>query len=172
MGASCWSYFVPYQDDIEEALQALRDKVFRAGDYYRPDRNPFAQENLALAKKQLAEGRITQDEFDGLREEMELEGEHEPQTMEELLELCAEDMTHSIIDIECVSEDSDDLFTVSPLSLEEQHALWGTAQPTRELLKGVESRRWELRGRGYGVFAIAYKDGKPDEICFAGVTGD
>lgn len=33
MGASFWSYFVPYQADLGAALQALREKVFAEGDY-------------------------------------------------------------------------------------------------------------------------------------------
>ena len=37
MGATGWSYFVPYEDDIERALQALRDDIFRKGDYYRSE---------------------------------------------------------------------------------------------------------------------------------------
>jgi hypothetical protein len=36
MGASGWSYFVPYQPDINKALQELRQKVFQEGDYFKP----------------------------------------------------------------------------------------------------------------------------------------
>jgi hypothetical protein len=36
MGASGWSYFVPYQSDIEQALQELRQAVFERGAYYKP----------------------------------------------------------------------------------------------------------------------------------------
>jgi len=35
MGASGWSYFVPYQPDIQKALQELREVVFQRGGYYR-----------------------------------------------------------------------------------------------------------------------------------------
>lgn len=34
MGASSWSYTVPYQEDIGVALQQLRAQVFRDGTYY------------------------------------------------------------------------------------------------------------------------------------------
>jgi hypothetical protein len=37
MGASGWSYKVPFQSDINKALQELRQKVFEAGDYYKAD---------------------------------------------------------------------------------------------------------------------------------------
>jgi hypothetical protein len=33
MGASGWSYYTPYQQDIAQALQELRQRVFEAGDY-------------------------------------------------------------------------------------------------------------------------------------------
>ena len=35
MGASSWSYYIPYQQDIAQALQELRQRVFEAGDYNR-----------------------------------------------------------------------------------------------------------------------------------------
>jgi hypothetical protein len=34
MGASQWAYAVPFQPDINAALQDLRQKVFRSGNYY------------------------------------------------------------------------------------------------------------------------------------------
>lgn len=35
MGASGWSYFIPYQNDIAQALQNLRQKIFEDGDYQK-----------------------------------------------------------------------------------------------------------------------------------------
>src|SRR5579859_6346410 len=35
MGASGWSYFIPYQEDIAQALQDLRQKIFEEGDYQK-----------------------------------------------------------------------------------------------------------------------------------------
>ena len=34
MGASGWDYYVPYQEDLNAALQQLRREVFEARDYY------------------------------------------------------------------------------------------------------------------------------------------
>ncbi|MBV9957040.1 MAG: hypothetical protein JO360_01410 [Acidobacteria bacterium] len=36
MGASAWRYYVPYQEDINQALQDLRASVFKSGQYYKP----------------------------------------------------------------------------------------------------------------------------------------
>jgi hypothetical protein len=33
MGASSWIYYVPYQEDLEQAFQALRQRVFETDDY-------------------------------------------------------------------------------------------------------------------------------------------
>lgn len=48
MGASGWKYYVPYQADIGQALQDLRNEVFRSGQYYKlhPDRQPATIEEL------------------------------------------------------------------------------------------------------------------------------
>ena len=37
MGAHPWSYFVPYQENIQAALETLRQEEFRAGRFYQPD---------------------------------------------------------------------------------------------------------------------------------------
>jgi hypothetical protein len=37
MGLSSWSYFVPYRDDIQAALEALRKRVFQTSEYLDPD---------------------------------------------------------------------------------------------------------------------------------------
>src|SRR5947209_1180853 len=37
MGAEPWSYFVPFREDIQGALEALRQHEFAAGRYHRPD---------------------------------------------------------------------------------------------------------------------------------------
>ncbi|HEX2998427.1 MAG TPA: hypothetical protein VHP14_26615 [Anaerolineales bacterium] len=36
MGASDWSYFIPYQQDLNKALQQLKEDLFQKGQYERP----------------------------------------------------------------------------------------------------------------------------------------
>jgi hypothetical protein len=36
MGASSWVYLVPYQVDLQAALDSLRHRVFESGDYISP----------------------------------------------------------------------------------------------------------------------------------------
>ena len=48
MGGAYWDYFVPYTNDINEALQRLREQVFREGSYScsDPDDKPETIEEL------------------------------------------------------------------------------------------------------------------------------
>ncbi len=45
MGAEAWDYFVPYEANIQAALEKLRQREFRAGRYRG------SEENLAQSKK-------------------------------------------------------------------------------------------------------------------------
>jgi hypothetical protein len=36
MGATMWHYFVPYQEDVTQALEDLQAEVFRSGAYQKP----------------------------------------------------------------------------------------------------------------------------------------
>jgi hypothetical protein len=51
VGASAWTYWVPYQGDVSVVLQELRDQVFRDGAYYRvrADMTPASIEELMEA---------------------------------------------------------------------------------------------------------------------------
>ena len=50
MGAEPWDYFVPYEDNIQAALDKLREREFRAGRFRGSDLNPAtieeAMENM------------------------------------------------------------------------------------------------------------------------------
>ena len=53
MGASGWSYFVPYEADISAALQRLREDVFARGDYATAEDTIAAMDWEAAAKQNL-----------------------------------------------------------------------------------------------------------------------
>ena len=50
MGASGWSYFVPYDADISAALQRLREEVFARGDYMYGDGVTESERKVILEK--------------------------------------------------------------------------------------------------------------------------
>jgi hypothetical protein len=40
MGAEPWGYFVPYQPDLQAAMEELREREFRAGRYHGSEADP------------------------------------------------------------------------------------------------------------------------------------
>ena len=58
-----------------------------------------------------------------------------------------------------------------PLADDVLEGLYGTTQPTRDMVE-VNMEFMEELERGQGVYIILYANGKPDEICFAGYSFD
>jgi hypothetical protein len=132
MGAEPWDYFVAYEDDIQAALDKLREREFRAGRYRGSELNPS--------------------------------------TMEEAIENMDAGGTASILDIFTVA-DEPEFCAVSPLPRDELIRLFGTDQPTRQMIEN-NMEFYENIERGQGVYIIAYKDGKASEIFFGGYSFD
>lgn len=173
MGASSWAYFVPYQPNIEQALQELRQSVFESGAYYKA--SEFQER---IARQLFAAGQLTNAQLAMQLEEIADTVRPKPKTIEELIDQLNEaddqDMTHSIIDIEHVSDEADDTFRASPLSAEQHEDVLGTARPTRALLEKneIQSALFNLVERGCAYYLIVYADDQPHELFFVGVTGD
>jgi hypothetical protein len=185
MGASGWSYFVPYQKDINRALQDLKDEVFKRGQYEKPfefDVNELERQREFLASiyRTLPEGLLREQSMRFL----DLAGaaakhqrpRRKPKTIKQLLEQSEENGTHSILDIERVA-DTKAFGAVVPLSKQQLLEFFGTEQPGREALEKWSRRvdlpeaeplyeRWE------GIYVIVYKDSAADEIYFEGCSGD
>lgn len=147
MGASEWDYCVPYQEDLNSALQQLRREVFEAGDYYW---------------------------VYGAEWRPEAERKPRPQTLEELWE--AEWVhyagTHSILDVFVVlgPDDTPDDNTVEPVTAEEALELVGTEKLTRAHVPDFDVFP---RSRWVGRCAVLHDDeGKSQEIRFWGHSGD
>ncbi|MEV6404230.1 hypothetical protein AB0M58_14945 [Streptomyces bobili] len=147
MGASGWEYFVPYREDLEGALQQLRQEVFASGDYYWGNGDDWLPEGERAAP---------------------------PQSLEELWadELVQESGTHSILDIFRVvgPGDTPDYNTVEPVTAEEARELLGTGKLTRAHVKDFDVFP---RSRWVGRCAVLHDEsGTPREICFWGHSGD
>ncbi len=175
MGATGWTYSVPYQPDIGAALQSLREKVFREGNYYKPweINKRFLEELESKSQDQLSDSEKEQLRI--LRDIPLIDPPDPlPATIDELLEYNAESGTHSVIDIFDVSDQAD-LGIAAPVPEEILLACFGTARPAREqadpypesFMKFTETlERWTA------VYFIVYKNGHPDEIVFEGCSGD
>ncbi len=160
MGASGWSYFVPYQPDLNAALRQIQETVFRSGDYFRPAR---------FYRQMLERGAISKDRFYEL---VQRAGDDtRPATMQELIELRGKQGTHSILDMRYVSPDRD-LCTISALMPHEYRRLWRTLHPTHEMAAAKIDELTSLRGAWQGVYAIIWRGEKEHEILFCGMSGD
>ncbi len=147
MGAEPYFYFVPYQQDVASALAALRGREFAAG-RYNPV-TPFPSFPL---------------------------GEHPPApgaahaSIEDALLAAGADGTRSILDLNHVAEFAD-FCTVAALDVFTLEELYGSTEPTREMIE--ENRGFfDHVERGQGVCIVVYKDGRPDELFFAGYSFD
>lgn len=178
MGASGWSYFTPYQEDIEQALQALRKKVFEDGHYQKlwlfyevPDEVFDELDNI---DDSLSDRRMLEALAQILKEkQMPVELPPPPQSIEEVLLRNGPEETHSILDIEHVALEPKEGVAV-PLSREKFLELFGTDRPTRAMIEAtaLEKDLESLMPRWQALYIIAYKDDAPHEIFFIGHSGD
>jgi hypothetical protein len=147
MGASPYEYFVPYQRDIPAALEALRQREFRAGRY-----NPAVDFPVfPVGPRSPSPG-----------------AQHA--SIDEAMEDADADGTRSILDLDHVAEEPD-YGAVVPLDPGVLQALYGTTQPTRAMIERNMEFLEDVE-RGQGVYIVVYKDGQPDELFFAGYSYD
>ena len=190
---------MPYEADISAALQRLRDDVFARGDY---DSGPSEDELLAAAKRmsarlpewdswierckeaaaKLPESMRAQYIENAQRMKKGImeygsspaKPERKPKTIKALLKQRAESGTHSILDITSISAEPQ-FSAISPFPRAKLSEFFQSETPSRaEIEEAYDSESFEdfVSERWQGVYTIAYRDGKPDEIFFAGCSGD
>ena len=148
MGASGWDYYVPYQSDLQAALDELRQRVLDSGDYWWAVPYEF--------------GKSAREFPDRPRTEDELWAE----------EAVQESGTHSILDMTRVVADGEapDYRTVQPVTEAEAADRLGVAKLSRahvEALRPLAGERW------FGRCAVLHDaTGEPSEIYFWGSSGD
>jgi hypothetical protein len=201
MGATTWDYFATYDDDVSSALERLRQQTFRIGNYER-----FVPTSDELERAVAFTEQIESETFDpeksvhpkpgepmlewAMRIQQQMnklagtppkqsqrkEQANKPATIDELLEEQGESGTHSILDIQRVS-DTPEFGAVSPMPAERLLKIFGTDKPTRKMVESklgdvdlmedpLVSERW------HGVYFTVYRNDKPDEIFFIGTSGD
>src|SRR5437879_5624641 len=124
MGAEPYSYFVPYQSDINSALQQLREREFRAGRYNPAMMFPThgGEEAAGAQHASIDEARMD----------------------------AAEDGTRSILDLDHVAK-GPEFCAVSPLDEVTLLKLYGTTQATCEQVEADDSFL-EHVDRGHGIY--------------------
>ena len=181
MGSSGWSYFTPYQQDIAQALQELRQKVFEAGDYqqywlYNEVPEEVFEELDELEPPAWRQpGQQLLEAFAHVLERKHISADlpPAPQTIDEVLERNGLDGTHSILDIDHIASHPED---GAAIALPEEVLLqyFGTDRPTKAMVDTAQTK-FAFCGyleRGQGICFIIYQDDVPSEIFFSGHSGD
>ncbi len=147
MGAHPYWYFVEYQKNVGNALNALREREFRAG-RYNPV-TPFI--DFPIAANSPAPG---------------------PQhsSPQGALASAEEEGTRSILDISAVS-DTPDFCVASPLDAKVLKSVYGTTTPSRAQVE-KDMAFMESIERGHCVYFFIYENGEPKEIFFGGFSFD
>lgn len=170
MGVSSWSYFVPYQKDIQAALTALRMRVFQTSEYLDPDAYLLQVFSSRTVRKKFIEqlpGDLKKEIKEGLQERRS----KKPSSIDELVERAGESGTHSILDIQRV-EPRPARGAAAPLTQKQLRKLFGTTKPTREQLVARLYDLMNLRSPWRACYVVVYRGSRPREICFAGSSGE
>jgi len=146
MGGHPWQYFVSYQANLNKCLQDLREREFAAGRYNPAERFPIFPVNLAHRP-----------------------GAKHP-SIAAARKAASADGTRSILDVERIA-DRPDFFAVAPLDEDALIAFFGTAEPTRADIEANDEFLEDIE-RGQGVYIVAYENGEPCAVMFAGYSFD
>lgn len=174
MGSHPYFYFTHYQSDVNSALQALRQQEFSAG-RYDPAMNMHDSSMWMFL-------------FNFPPNDQSISPGARHTSIEAALDAAEESGTGSILDIQKVS-DSPEFLASWALSAEETLALFGTDQPTRQMVEdiiiaGGELDHWEETGydiwdefwdtigRGESRYILLYENDQPSEIFFIGYSVD
>ena len=169
MGASGWHYFTPYREDVGQALEELRQRVFRSGEY-----GDWWQVGRMTDAELAALPPALRDVFTKRRDDIRsLQASRPPPaTIDEALQRAGEEGTHTILDICRGLSAGPGLTTAFPMPDDLMLAFFGTTCPTREQVEANRRARDEGPDRWECWYVVAYKDGRPDEIYFEGSSGD
>jgi len=148
MGGHIYYYTVPYELDIDKALQSLRKREFEAGRY-----NPV----------------VPFSEFEMDTSLTPAPGKQHA-SIKEALEASDADGTRSILDIERIG-DRPDYGVAALLPAARLRELYGTDKPSREMVAQNMDFFEEIE-RGQAIYFILYANSVPSEIFFAGMSYD
>lgn len=150
MGGEPYIYVVDYDDDVQAALDRLRDREFLAGRYSPVMMSP--SDVMPIGPDSPAPG-AGHDSIDDALLETEGAG------------------TRSILDLFEIS-DAPEPFTATRLTDPELVAFFGTTEPSIDLDRSALDELLGWLDRGHGACATLYRDGRPAGLLFVGVSFD
>jgi hypothetical protein len=139
---------VKYHEDASVALSLAHAKAFRDGEYHWP--------------------------YDG---KWGLPERPRPTSIDELWSdrVVQRNLTHSVLDMFGVLQVGEEpkILHAAPLGPAVTREIFGSERPTRADYERAAEAKWDIiQDRGYGHYAVLYRDDAPDEIAFFGITGD
>ncbi|MET7394052.1 hypothetical protein ABZS66_11205 [Dactylosporangium sp. NPDC005572] len=176
MGASSWTWQVPYEPDIAAALQRARQEAYDQGEFYRQPPNEQAHSmteeeyvaaELAFMRASMAEafGYDVGEPDDGMARLSWYAAHVDVRDPDSLLESQPFSGTHSVIDVTPS--------TISPVPDDELLDLFGTPHPSPEAVEAaLADRTLDGHQRDHGRYVVTYTDGTAATIVFLGYSGD
>jgi hypothetical protein len=149
----------------------LNDDQRRAAEQLRP--------LFEMAQAHLAQGGAIDDSSDEADEDDD-DGQsgprlfapgQRPESIEELLEMVAEDGTHSVLDIEQTGPRRE-FGVAAPMPARRIAQFFGTERPTHEQVEEGWGDASEELERWQAYYLTVYRDGRPHEYAFIGCSGD
>jgi hypothetical protein len=149
VAAPYW-YLVPFEEDLQQVLDALREREFRAGRY-----------NPVMPKLDFAEPKFSR---------QYRAAQHD--SIEDAIMDAGEEGTRSILDIHTLVDHADDadFGVASPLPRAALQELYGTLRPTTKTVRSnKEFLRWAFPAQCiYFPVYDAHADVRPAHVLFAG----
>ncbi|MBG6136161.1 hypothetical protein [Longispora fulva] len=174
---------MPYQPDVEAALELARRDAYDRGYYYRATPNTQARtmSEEEYVAWEMAELRLSLAEAFG-DDDMECDdtmardswraAQVEVTGPDSLLAAQIYSGAHSVIDMTGVAP-SPEPEMVAPVPEDVLEEVFGTRRPTADAIAGaIAAGRLEDFGRWYGAYAVAYDGEHPESIVFFGHSGD
>ncbi|HEX5999051.1 MAG TPA: hypothetical protein VFZ16_06610 [Hyphomicrobiaceae bacterium] len=164
MGGHPYWYVVPYESDIDAALQKLKQREFEAG-RYNPVISflefPIGPDSPAPGRQHASiDDALAGTDADGTRSILDTVRGVLPNPYNTDQDLSGMDVP---------------IAGVSPLAEPDLVELFGSARPSRETVEReiAESPAfWERLMRGTAVYVVLHADSEPREIFFAGISFD
>jgi hypothetical protein len=179
MGGEPWMYFVPYERNVQSALEKLKEREFRAGRYYPVlTEIPFPVDPdgpaPGAAHASIADARDAADAT-GTRSILDMNrvSATPPRgpNLHEQIERAVRQSRGGVVDLGFMVGGDFGHGVVTPVPSETLEELYGTEKPTREAVERAPEFLEEV-DRGTGVYVILYVGDFPREICFAGYSYD
>jgi hypothetical protein len=172
---SDWTYFVPYQEDIEKALHELQYEVLQRGEYH----TKYSVKKVMDALEEILRLPSVGERVERIHSRLDhfrflsLPDYRRPELDDQIADIRwvnEGDSSDSILDIRTIAS-KPYVSIAAPFTDKELIKLFNTVRPTQAMAEDKIHEILMMRYECQGSYTIIYKNNKPDEILFAGGYG-